>query len=311
MKKKEQEVLKAVKESKTMDDLNKASFDALKVVLGLGDDIKDLSSLFRKVPEVDRQAIALLTELIPEFDRRVHEILENRMIFPELLEKARRETAYVQYGVFKTWICRGPMCPDPFYEIHSNFTRGRMVKKQPNKEQYYRYGFDEKGRLLYAEHKSKFSSVEVLLREGNSVWGLELSESALESMSEVAYRTDLRFCVSYIKDNRIVAMLQTDYFDMDTVPLSPFVYCKVIHYDDAGMPDRYTKCPLHYERDGEGNPVHLEARGSVRDLILNEKGDVIKIHDRKDGSDAFDPERVITLPKPVPRERWDNLYGLI
>ncbi|MBR3037576.1 MAG: hypothetical protein IKI52_02620, partial [Clostridia bacterium] len=63
MKKKEQEVLKAVKESKTMDDLNKASFDALKVVLGLGDDIKDLSSLFRKVPEVDRQAIALLTEL--------------------------------------------------------------------------------------------------------------------------------------------------------------------------------------------------------------------------------------------------------
>lgn len=245
--------------------------------------------------------------LVPEIDRRAQEFIDNPQIFPELLENARAETAYVKYGLYQYITSKGPMNPDAFYEmdVQSTVRRGRLVNKQPDRPVYHRYAFNKSGQLLYFEWIYDYTPyrVEVVLREEPFVWGFNMNMCG--SQCESAW---VRVCGNYIEDNRIVADFWTD----SVMRRRGELRCTLMHYEN-GVPVRYCRnAHCFYERDKDGFPINItNPFPFIYKLYLNEKGDVVKVCMLRDEFDEGKPERTHVLIRPVPRSRWDNLYGLI
>lgn len=243
-------------------------------------------------------------ELVPVIDSRVQEFLDNPQIIPELLKKARAETAYVKYGLYQYVTARGPMNPDAFYEMdkQSSVRRGRLVNKQPNRQVYHRYAFNKNDQLLYFEWTSDVPHEEVILREGPFVWGLN------RATTMPLHQAFITIHGNYIEDNRIVADFWTD----STLIEIGKIRNTLMHYEN-GLPVRYIlNADCKYDRDTDGLPTNIEyPYPSIYKLYTNENGDVTKICRLKDEFDEGEPERARVLRIPVPRARWENRYGLV
>ena len=85
----------------------------------------------------------------------------------------------------------------------------------------------------------------------------------------------------------------------------------LMHYQD-NVPFKYVKNGRwEYEIDPMG--IHINSTlitREIEELVLNETGDVTQVRWLKNEDDS-NPVWTRTLTKPVPRKRWDNLYGLV
>ena len=99
-----------------------------------------------------------------------------------------------QYGIGKTIMQRGPLCPSKIEDIVvGNVQRGRLVKNLNKKQPAYIYSFDEKGRLIKAETtKELFDKtflVEYMIYEGDCEIGITYRVRWDMSEEELVYVT--------------------------------------------------------------------------------------------------------------------------
>ncbi len=238
-------------------------------------------------------------ELIPQIANRSKNLFNNLTIIPELLDSAQKNTFYNRYGIGGEGVHRGAMCPDAFIEMDSNFTRGKIVEEHPSRRRYFRYAFDKNDQLLYVEREDDIPTVEVIFRESDIIWGLKINKKDIDTTAQAH-----TIYGNILNGKNIVANFATFY-------RHNYIFASLMHYQD-NVPFKYVKNGRwEYEIDPMG--IHINSTlitREIEELVLNETGDVTQVRWLKNEDDS-NPVWTRTLTKPVPRKRWDNLYGLV
>lgn len=276
--------------------------------------------------------------LCPEIEERAKRFLSNPTFIKKELEKAQKETAYFLYGIGGKVIPRGVLNPNPFIEMNvTNVTRGKLVCKEPKRDTYYTYAFDQDDRLLYVRNKCDIPSVEVIVRDGTYIWGLEISESELDCPKD----SFVRVHGAIVKDEHVVAVFYTHkYFLKPGFETGHHIEADLIHYENRIPVQnvRWLKIRINREENGKIENI-VPIRGEVWHLIPNDKGDIVKffveniidpVSMSKYGFHLWIKELepvstskygvliipskygVLSLEKPVPRSKWEALpRGLV
>lgn len=231
--------------------------------------------------------------------------------------EARKKASSFLYGIGGQCIHRGVMCADPFYEIDSNITRGKLTDKVPKRKNYYRYSFDNNGSLLLVEKYCDVDSVEVLCREGSIVYGLDFPVRFMNDL----HATHITIYGNVLMEGRVEASfysskveLEADLNDRLSMQgrevIKAHFWGNVIEYEND-VPVRYfpsIRCEL-YSGENETIKNQIVAHSHGYKLYLNDDGDVTHCNNIMDEHDDGD-QNIRKLEKPIPRKQWDNSYGL-
>lgn len=265
----------------------------------------------------------LIEDLVPIYSEAYHyakRCFDHPMRVADYVSEAREKTSSYKYGIRGQCVHRGAMCADPFFEMDTNVTRGKLTDREPKRKEYYRYSFDDRGRLLLVEKYCGVDSIEVLCREGNIVYGLDFPVKALGDL-HASYiringnvlnkgRIEVSFTTSKIEFE--LALKGRPSFMGDKEIIRPHFRGAVIDYQN-GLPFRYfrsIRSKLCFdENETVTDQIVDHPRG--QQLYLNDDGDVVRYRYINNEQSDNNVCEIRDLERPIPRKQWDNTYGLL
>jgi len=155
-----------------------------------------------------------------------------------------------EYGIGGEVIHRGYYCPSPIIDvIHGNCTRGRSVKKKPQKEPSYVFGFDKQNRLVTVEQRDTNEKEFLLYRENvvqSLMYDVFCGYSHIINISECVYDEQGRI--------REYSKLKYDFLGLKSDDLYKEVYeykndqliVRVVEYNKFGGRKAYIRDEKYY-----------------------------------------------------------------